>query len=143
MLTAAKENKIVTLVLIVVVFITVSLTIFVPATRPAKVEAPIEQTAPVNEELSNKVVDGMLDALMRVWPITDACYDTKAKVFLTNTATHTPVEGRLAEGWHMEDSYEFVELQNGTYVLKSVGEPISVVPDVTGLRCKQQDKLWK
>lgn len=110
----------------------------------AIVQTPVTQAStPVVTVDQNIAIDGHLDALLRAWRITDACYDEAAKVYLVHIAQHKHEEGYTDQGWYMFDRYEFVRLQNGTYIIKATGLLIDVFPDTTGLRCKQQAYVWE
>ncbi len=106
---------------------------------------PVVEAVAVVDKVAegNAVVDGQIEALLRAWRITDACYDERSKVYLVNIASHKHEEGMADQGWKMIDKYEFVKLQNGTYVIKSTGYMYEVFPNTTGLRCKQQAYVWQ
>lgn len=90
------------------------------------------------QENQFSVVDGCLDALLRAWSITDACYDKKNNTYFFNVAPHPHVDGYTDAGWYMLTNFTFIELDNGTWMLRESSQTGEVAPDVTNLRCKSQ-----
>ena len=98
---------------------------------------PTQQT---NSTEDTAVLDKCLDALLRAWSITDACYNKKNNSYFFKVAPHPHID----EGWYMLEKFTFIELDNGTWMLKESTQSGEVSPDVTGLRCKSQpaDPDW-
>ena len=91
-----------------------------------------------------KKLDSLLTALLRSFAITDACYDSSTRNYLFKIPDHPKTEDTLNEGWYFMKKYHFDQLSNGSWVLSSYGDIVSIEPDVTGLPCKQQarDPSW-
>ena len=101
-------------------------------------KTPAPAAAPVVQENQFSVVDGCLDALLRAWSITDACYDKKNNTYFFNVAPHPHIDGYTDAGWYMLTNFTFIELDNGTWMLRESSQTGEVAPDVTNLRCKSQ-----
>ena len=110
--------------------------------EPSKSATVIEEKVPVSAEEKkvndDKMVGLMLDDLLREFRATDVCYDSKLPALLVNIGKHTHTDDTWDQGWQLIEKYEFLELQNGTYILKSNSNLIQIAPDTTGLACKHK-----
>ena len=106
-----------------------------PAAKQSNVSTTVDDSA---------VLDKCLDALLRAWTITDVCYNKKNNAYFFNVAPHEHIDGVTDEGWHMLTGFEFIELDNGTWMLRESSQTEKVYPDVSGLTCKSQpaDPNW-
>lgn len=122
------------------IVITISFAIFLVFRTPDKKDtntadvkiATLEST-PVEPDINL-----LLDAMLRRFPIDQVCFDSKNKVYFVDMAPHPHDDNWKDAGWWMIDKFTFLELSNGTWLLKDFDGFIDVEPDVTGLKCKQQ-----
>jgi len=91
------------------------------------------------QDITPEIRDSLITAVMIRYSVDNACFDNHAGIFLFHIPDHPPKDGWLERGWYMVSSYKFIQLQNKSYVIDLFNNPVSVMPDLTGIYCKQQE----
>jgi hypothetical protein len=92
-----------------------------------------------NQVINDKTRDQIINTLLQTYSMDKICFDNNSGSFLDRIIEHKHEDGKYDGGWYLLDTYEFIQLQNGTYVIKNIGPLTSINPDLTGIYCKSQE----
>lgn len=92
-----------------------------------------------DQTVSAEVKDRLINSIFAASGFDVVCFDDTAGSFLVREPKHEHADGVYDSGWYLVGIYEFIQLQNKSYVIETFSNLTTVSPDVTGILCKNKN----
>lgn len=91
-----------------------------------------------DQDITAETRDAIVRAVLVSYGFETVCFDNTAGAFLVKVPKHEHEVNTYDEGWYLVDFYTFIQLENKSYIIKGFGTLVSIVPNLTGIYCRDK-----